>query len=200
MGRFLPKDLVATVTRLGAGLDKKRIGSVLAIGNKGVQVRFMPVGMGREEVLWKRANELYYARYDDEKKAWEVSKDRFDEPTLLSGEESFLHEEPVQQVQEVIPVKDNKDEAARVSPTLVRMEAAGIDPFEAWVAMGKEILERKKLKLTEAEQEVKRMEQEVRDAESLVGEARKKVAKAVAEADRERRQYNEMAIKLGGNL
>lgn len=169
--RYAKGDRVALVKAIAPGIAKRREGSVIGVGARGVQVRFDD---GTE--LWQRAHDVELVASAAERRSARL------------------------QVAEAVPVEAPAlAPPPPVSPddVLARLESSGADLVALWRALGAGLTDRKRRAVTEADDAVTRAEADVRDAESLLADARRTLAAAKASAQAARSELAAVEREMG---
>lgn len=157
-GRFAEGDRVAQVRRIAQGIDKRREGEVIAVGAKGVQIRFDDGGD-----LWQPAHGIEMVR------------------------EGKGHRTPKLAVVDTVIVAP-RTPLPSADDMLSRLEAQGIDLEDLFRAIGGGLVERRRARLAAADEAVEHAEQDVRAAEAMLSDARSALAAAKAAAEDVRTQ------------
>ena len=170
--RHTKGDRVALVKTIAPGIAKRREGSVIDVGARGVHVRFDD---GTE--LWQRAHDVELVASAAERRSARL------------------------QVVEAVPVEAPAlaPPPPPVSPddVLARLESSGADLVALWRALGAGLTDRKRRAVTEADDAVTRAEADVRDAEGLLADARRTLAAAKATALTARSELAQVEREMG---
>lgn len=183
MTKFMKGDRVGVSTRYGNGLEKKRFGEVIAVGAKGVQIRFDDDG----EEWWRPAGVVLF-EVDGKLVRERPAKPRA--LALVTDAPPVVVPPPVASAPVAAPVT-HRD-------VLQHMEASGVDLLQLWRGIGESLRERQRAAVTAAGAAVKAAEQEVADAEALLSEARTRLADALRAQEAAANGLREVILQTGG--
>lgn len=165
--RFVVGDRVAQVRRIAQGLDKRRDGRVVAVGAKGVQIKFDD---GAE--LWSPPHGLEMVE----------AMPRGRTPRLAVVEVAAVEVEPT---------------PATADEVIARAESSGVDIVALWRALGAGLTQRKRKAVEESEAALLAAESDVREAEALLADARRALAAARAAAEAARTDLAQVEQEMG---
>lgn len=178
--RFERGDAVATLHRIGNGLEKRRVGEVVDVGAQGARVKFID-----GETLWLPAGKLWHVVDRDGRQ--ELTKER---PAPAAKPR------PVRLVEPAAPAETPPLPAPPAVP-LAAIEASGADPFALWMALGRELVEKQRRALADAEAAEAAAAASVASAEALLSEEVKSLGRARAAVADARSRLAEIAARVG---
>lgn len=167
--RYERGETLATTVRYGNGLEKRRLGTVVEVGARGVKLRFVD----NNHEMWLQSGRV--RRIESELGGVEAT-DTHEPPPVASP----VVERPVLAI---VPPPAPPPAPAAVTPAvpaelLRSMEAQGMDPMGMWLAMGQTIIARERETVVAAEKAVTLADAQVREAEQLLADAKRDAAKA----------------------
>ena len=181
--RFERGETLATTVRYGNGLEKRRLGTVVEVGARGVKLRFLD----NNHEMWVPGGRV-----------------RRVEEHVVDVEATDTHEPPPAAPAAVErPVLATVPPAAPLTPTvpaelLRSMEAQGMDPMGVWLAMGQTIITRERETVIAAEKAVTLADAQVREAEQLLADAKRDAAKAREAAASARARLAQVERRVAG--
>lgn len=195
---FERDDLVATTVCYG-NHEKAHVGRVLDIGRAGgrilVKFRDKP---GQD---WFAASKVKFVVGVDSNGTPVLSEERPDEATSTKPA-----------TEELAPTKPAIEKRRGVAPppvapppvappgalsTLDALASAGVDPFEMWVALGRELTGREERAVAAAEAAVRSAEADIATAEAMLADARASAARARAALDVARERLAAVVSRTG---
>lgn len=194
--RFRRDDIVATVARIGHGIEKRRVGEVIEVGAHGCRVSFYD-----GEELWLPGGRLFHVV--DRNGVQELTKERpADPPRRLRA---VRNDEP----EETANVRRNTDPtpaaapasttpAPTPAPPLAAIEASGVDPLAMWLALGTELVGRERRAVAAAEAAEASAAASVASAEELLATERRSLDAARTAAAAARVRLQQIVARVGG--
>jgi len=179
--QFHRGDVVATIFRYGGGLEKHHVGEVTDVGARGVRIKFRDPEKGED---WFHLSRVLHVVGVDGSGAPVTSRTRPEEP-----------ERP--KLRALPPPAETAPTAA--PPSIVDAFASqGIDPLNAWLAFGRELVSRAEREVLDAEARVRTADAEVTSARQLLEDAERSSVMARAAADKARVSLAEINHRIGG--
>lgn len=165
--RYERGETLATTVRYGNGLEKRRLGTVVEVGARGVKLRFVD----NNHEMWLQSGRV--RRIESELGGVEATDTHEPPPAAPPAVE--------RPALTIVPAPASTP--ATVTPTvpaelLRSMEAQGMDPMGMWLAMGQTIITRERETVVAAEKAVTLADAQVREAEQLLVDAKRDAAKA----------------------
>lgn len=178
--RFAKGDAVATLHRIGNGVEKRRLGEVVEVGAKGARVRFHD-----GETLWLPAGRLWHVTERGE--GQELTKSRPEEPRKLRA----VGPADAPAAAEPPPVDHDFD-------VVEAIQAGGADPYAAWLALGRQLVERERSAVAQAEESERAAAASVASAEELLAQERAALARAQGATRAARERLDMIKARVGG--
>lgn len=150
--RVEKNDRVATILRYGAGLEKRRTGTVIALGAKGARVRF-----------------------DDGATRWLSAGELRPLDPIVSTRRSLPNEDLSV---EKVPMPTPAESSSPPPLSLNGLKAQGLDPMAMYLALGAALRQERAETMRAAEAAVRDADEQVAQAEALLVEARREAAAA----------------------
>lgn len=209
--KFEKGDRVGIAHFYAPGRSKRRLGEVVNVGHRGVQVRFDDDG----EELWKPAGTVLF------ESGSELVKDRPATPRTPRHVTDAPHVVPAPEpVATVAPPSPSAAPAPTVTPAvrpapvappaavtpptitnrdvLLHMEASGVDLLSLWHGIAETVRARQREAVAKADTAVKSAAQEVADAEALLSEAKGRLAAAVRAQEDATNALRDVIAQTGG--
>ena len=161
-------DAVYVLIRYGKALEKRRYGKVEDLGKQGVRVHFED-----GERLWLGRSQVHRVEVTEARK--ETSPEA--PPT---------------------PAPPTPAPPPSIAISLDTMEAQGLDPMNLWLALGRDLVERARLRLEQADAAVTAADAQVSAARSLLADAERDATVARREADRARESLAKLVQRVAG--
>lgn len=210
--KFEKGDRVGIAHFYAPGRSKRRLGEVVNVGHRGVQVRFDDDG----EELWKPAGTVLF------ESGTELVKDRPAKPRTIRHVTDAPPVVPAPQpVAAVAPPSPaavptpTVAQAARPTPVvappaavtpppitnrdvLLHMEASGVDLLSLWHGIAETVRARQREAVAKADTAVRSAAQEVADAEALLSEAKGRLAAAMRAQEDATNALRDVIAQTGG--
>ncbi len=180
--RYERGETLATTVRYGNGLEKRRLGTVVEVGARGVKLRFID----NNHEMWLQSGRV--RRIETEGDVIEATETHEPPPPVVERPALAIVPQPVP-----APV------TPAVPAELLRsMESQGIDPMGMWLAMGQTIVAREREAVVAAEKAVTLADAQVREAEQLLADAKRDAAKMRDAATAARARLAQVERRVAG--
>lgn len=210
--KFEKGDRVGISHFYAPGRSKRRLGEVVNVGHRGVQVRFDDDG----EEIWKPAGTVLFESgtelVKDRPARTRPIRDVTDAPPAVPAPKGRSPVAPPPPAAEpapppapaVRPAPVVAPPAAVTPPTitnrdvLLHMEASGVDLLSLWHGIAETVRARQREAVAKADTAVKSAAQEVADAEALLSEAKGRLAAAVRAQEDATNALRDVIAQTGG--